>query len=329
MQELLVTRLNASRFDVSLEKAWQLFKHHAQRLGIRPAVRFSAIVLPAYYATELVETDIQDGVTLKTSLSALSGNNAVMPRFMYKQALTAKFDMSDEAPLDFFDIFNNRYFRLLCQSEQKQQLTAMLEEELFDWNLPRSSITQRLSSLSGCYENTDDIPKQHLVQYTALLGLKLTCPFALTAMLEDYFSAQFEIESSALEYLPLTRCSLTQIGKSGKNRELGIGAFIGQSTPMLGQKLIIKICPQSYQDYLEIHQNKKMIRALSGLVRQFMGVDVKFNLYMKVRSDYLPRVHLSGDARHSLRLGQSAWMGNQSNKERHFVEMPLKTNEAS
>lgn len=326
MQDLLVARLNGG-FDVSLESAWQLFKHQAQRDSTKPSLRFSAVALPAFYATELVQASWQDGVTLKTSLSALSGSQAVMPRFMYQEALTAKFDLSDEAPLDFFDIFNNRYFRLYCQTEQKYQLTGMLEEELFDWNFPQASISHLLSNLSGFNENNDDIPKKHLVQYTALLGLKLSCPQALKGMLEEYFSAQFEIEISALEYHPLTPCSLTQIGKTGKNRQLGMGVLLGQSTPMIGQKLKINICPQSYQDYLDIRQNKKMIRALDGLVRRFMGVNVKFILGMKVSSHCLPRVHLSADPDLSLRLGHTTWMSDQLNN-RQFVEMPLKIHEA-
>lgn len=326
MQKLLVARLNACRFDVSLQKAWQLFKHQAQRENTRPVVRFSSVILPAYYAKDVVEASAEDGVTLKTALSALSGSKAVMPRFMYQQALTAKFALSDEAPIDFFDIFNNRYFRLFCLSEQKYQLTVRLEEERFDWNFQTQSISYMLSCLSGFNKSSDEIPQLHFIQYTALLGLKLTSPLALKDLLEDYFSLPFEIESSELEYFPLTPCSLTKLGKSGINQSLGIDALLGDSTPMLGQKLKVIICPQSYQSYLDIRHNQKMIKALDYLVRSFMGVNIKFKLCMKVSSHYLPQVQLTADITVSQRLGHATWMNNQSTIQQ-FVEMPLMANE--
>ncbi|UTM57054.1 type VI secretion system baseplate subunit TssG [Photobacterium sp. CCB-ST2H9] len=324
MQESAVNRLLSGQFSVALEKAWQVFKHQAALSGRRPEVRFSAELLPAYYPSEVtgVAVNAVSDYTLKASLPALSGSQSTMPRTMFKEALSANFDLGEQAPLDFFDAFNNRYFRLYCQVQHKHDLTAQIEEASFSWNRHRLSVTGMLANLAGQSGHESPIPASHLIQYTGLLGMKLTCPLALKAMLEDYFSAEFAIERSALEYLPLTPCSLTQIGRTGQNRQLGMGALVGKTTPMAGQKLKIKICPRDYDHYLAIRHDKAMIRALDHLVRSYMGVNTKYALYMKVNSEYLPRVRLSGRSDSALRIGQSAWMNHQT-EHRQFVEMPL------
>lgn len=331
MQTSLITRLKAHCFDVSLEQAWQLFKHKAQHEGLRPAVRFSAATLPSYYSGDIVEIDADryGTCTLNISLPALSGNSATMPRTMYKEALHALFTLSDKAPIDFFNIFNNRYFRLYCQSEQKYQLSAQIEEASFDWNQGKLSITEMLVSLTGLTEGIEALPKEHLIQYIGLLGSCLATPLSLKAMLEAYFQTPFDIESTPLEYLPLTPCSWTQIGKKGQNKQLGLGALLGKTTPMIGQKLKVIIFPQSYVHYQEIQNNQKLIQALNFMVRTFIGVNVKFILCMKISNHYLPRVQISANGASFGRLGQSIWMSHHLNDalDRQFVEMPLIENE--
>ena len=324
MQESIVTRLLQGRFDGQLEKAWQIFKHHADLRDLRPNVRFSAEVLPAYYQSEVLNVEPVAGgaYSIKTSVSALSGNDNSIPNCMFKEALAASFDMGNDAPLNFLDTFNNRYYRLYCETQQKHDLTYQMEEETFQWNRHRQSMTNMLACLTGQSAEASPIAESHLIQYTGLLGLKLTCPLALKGILDDYFDAEFTIDRSELDYFPLTPCSLTQIGRQGQNQLLGLGALVGKSTPMVGQRLNIKICPNNYQHYLKIRNDKKMIQAVDHLVRSYMGVNTKYALYMKVNSQYLPRARLSSDRKQALRIGQSAWMNNQSNSQQ-FVEMPL------
>ena len=69
-------------------------------------------------------------------------------------------------------------------------------------------------------------------------------------------------------------------------------------------------------------ENVLPLNVLNDLVRSYMGVNTKYALYMKVNSQYLPRVRLSSHSDSALRIGQSAWMNNQTNR-RQFVEMPL------
>ncbi|MFD2178652.1 type VI secretion system baseplate subunit TssG [Veronia pacifica] len=328
MQASGVNRLSDPQFDVSLIKAWQLFKQQAQQKGTRPKVRFSAERLPGYCAREVsqvVESN-DNGFVIKTALPGFSGRQGALPRMMTRAALHASFDFAEDAPVDFIDSFNNRYFRLFCQAESKHEITANLEEETFSWNQHLTSLTDVLLSFVGVTGEKHASLCQHLIQYTGLLGLKLTCPDTLKNMLEDYFDARFEIDSGGLEFTPLADCGLTSIGRSGQNRQLGTGALIGKSVPMAGQILRIKICPRDYKHYLEISRSAAMTDAIDFMVRNFIGVNLRYALYMRVDSDYLPLAQLSTRTDKSLCIGRSAWM-NQHSEARQYVDMPLRANQ--
>ena len=67
------------------------------------------------------------------------------------------------------------------------------------------------------------IPDSHFVQYTGLIGLKVTCPETLRLILEDYFGYPFNVERSQLTYQPISSDALTQIGFEGRNRRIFYG----------------------------------------------------------------------------------------------------------
>lgn len=322
MQESTLARLGSDKAYAELSSVWQLFKHNAEHQKIRPKVRFSAELLPAWYGSEVSQVFARaDGSYLiKSPLAAISGNQATLPRAFFREVMNTKFDQGDEAAVDFFDGFNNRYFRLYCQAVLKHSLSAQSEEEMFSWNQYQHSMSEMLANLSGMGRKIAAFPRDHHIQYTGLIGLKLFCPVALKALLEDYFQADFEIERSELEYLPVVHDALMRLGHV--NCRLGIDTLLGSCTPMVGQKLKIKICPRDYQHYLRIHDDSRMINAIDHLVRSYMGVNGEYRLLMKVNSQYLPHVRLSSNRQQMFKVGISMWMATR-NHEMQFVEMPL------
>ncbi|CZF78278.1 hypothetical protein GCE9029_00741 [Grimontia celer] len=325
MQKSSLTNWVEHPYLASLQRSWQLIKHHAQAQNARPSIRFKAAKLPAYYPSAVVNVSHRFGHEweVTTSLEALSGTKGVMPRSLYKEAINAVFEEEDHALLDFFDSFNNRYYRLYCQSMFKHDLAAQCEEETFSWSNYRPSITRLLSNLHGAVAKKNTIPDSHFVQYTGLIGLKVTCPETLRLILEDYFGYPFNVERSQLTYQPISSDALTQIGFEGRNRQLGFDALIGKKAAMAGQSLDVKICPQSYEAYKEIRGDRRLIAAIGQMVKQYIGVNLKFRLLMKVNGQYLPTLKLAESKRKGQQLGQSAWITTHNNKMT-FVEMPLK-----
>ncbi|WP_087024150.1 type VI secretion system baseplate subunit TssG [Thaumasiovibrio subtropicus] len=326
MQNLAINRLAEDGYHADLHRAWQLIKHKAQWQGTRPKVQFKSATLPAYYPSQITETerDFAEKWSITVNLPALTGSQGVMPRLMYRDVLSAWFDEGSEAALDFFNGFNNRYYRLLSQAELKNDIAAQLEEETFAWNDLDHSITEMLANYFGAPHAESALPKQHLIQYTCLFGMKLTHPEALKTLLTDYFDYDFDVDYAPVEYQPLYQPALTQIGASGRNRQLGHDAIVGSTVAMAGHKLEVKIKPADYQEYIAIRSDKQLPDAISAMVKQFMGVDIKFAIKMRVKGSYLPKVKLSTQAETGLKLGFSAWMERDQQQTTTYVEMPLK-----
>ncbi|GLO63058.1 hypothetical protein MACH09_35660 [Vibrio sp. MACH09] len=327
MQEPVINLLQSANYDKQLHRAWQLMKHHAQSMNVRPKVRFASENLPAYYRSEVTSVaQKKSGYWLiKTSLPGLSGNQGVLQRSVNKQALNALFDEGNYASLDFYNVFNSRYYRLYCASEIKHSMVDLLEEETFEWNTQnyQKSVSDLLANLTGVLEKSPLIPNSHFIQYTSLIGMKLTSPLVLKELLQDYFQYDFEIEHSPVEYQPLTACSLTRIGLTGQNQSLGMGALIGQNAAMVGQKLLVKICPANYRQYQEINKNPTLTQSIYQMMKIYLGVNVNVSLHMKVNGKYLPGLKLAYNPKAGLKLGESAWMEGK-NSVTQYVEMPLK-----
>ena len=127
MPKHALIQLRNEPYSFELHCAMQLVKHEAAILGKRPAVTFLASLLPTYQQADIVEVrnPIAGKWTFSCDLPALSGGQGVMPRYSYSESLKVLFEQGNYALVDFFNGFNNRYYRLHCQTELKNNLTPI------------------------------------------------------------------------------------------------------------------------------------------------------------------------------------------------------------
>ncbi|WP_019613335.1 type VI secretion system baseplate subunit TssG [Psychromonas ossibalaenae] len=325
MQKYALNQLVNDPSSFELHCAVQLVKHDATSLGQRPEISFSANLLPAYQQADITEVEHPSAGKWKFTcdMPALSGSQGVMPRYNYSESLKELFEQGNYALVDFFNGFNSRYYRLHCQSELKNNLSAQAEEEHFSWKSQDQSLTTMLANLYGGLGNNHSLPSAHLIQYSGLLGLKLSCPNALQELLADYFEYDFEVQYGDVDYLPLLPCSLTKLGKNGQNNQLGFDALVGKSAVTAFQRLDVMVKPNNYRQFNQIRNDKQLFNALDSLIRHYMGVDIKLKLKIKVAGKYLPGLQLTTNSETSIRLAQSTWLApRQISSE--YVVMPLK-----
>ncbi|MCW8327868.1 type VI secretion system baseplate subunit TssG [Photobacterium sp. SDRW27] len=325
MQEHALTQLLREPYTFDLHRAVQLVKHEAATLGKRPALTFTASLLPAYQQADIVEVSnpVAGQWAFTCDLPALSGSQGVMPRHSYIESIKELFEQGNDALIDFLDGFNNRYYRLYCQAELKNDLAAQAEEEHFSWNRHSASLTTMLANLNGDLGNNRILPSDHLIQYSGLLGLKLSCPHTLKDLLGDYFEYEFDVEYGDVDYVPLLPCSVTKLGKTGQNNQLGFGALVGKSAVTAFQRLEIMIKPNNNHQFNEIRNDNRLVSAIDAFVRHYMGVDIKLKLMIKVNGKYLPGLRLSTESSTDIRLAQSTWLAPKQITREHVV-MPLK-----
>ena len=325
MQEHALIRLLQQPYTFDLHRAMQLVKHEAAVLGKRPTVSFSASLLPAYQQADIVEVSnpVAGQWAFTCDLPALSGSQGVMPRHSYSESLKELFEQGNDALIDFLNGFNNRYYRLHCQAELKNDLVAQAEEEHFSWNRHSLSLTTMLANLNGDLGNNKTLSSDHLIQYSGLLGMKLSCPQTLKDLLADYFEYEFDVEYGDVDYVPLLPCSVTKLGKKGQNNQLGFGALVGKSAVTAFQRLEIMIKPNNNRQFNQIRNDRQLVSAIDAFVRHYMGVDLKLKLMIKVDGKFLPGLRLSTESSTDIRLAQSTWLAPKQITREHVV-MPLK-----
>lgn len=325
MQKHALIQLKNEPYSFELHSAMQLVKHQAAILGQRPTVTFSASLLPTYQQADIVEVRNPSAGKWEFScdLPALSGGQGVMPRYSYSESLNALFEQGNYALIDFFNGFNNRYYRLHCQTEIKYSVTAQAEEASFNWNRHDLSLTNMLTNLYGDLDNNSRLPADHLIQYSALMGLKLSCPHALKALLIDYFGYDFEVAYSDVEYVPLLPCSVTKLGRTGQNNQLGLGALVGKSAVTAFNRIEIMIKPNNNAQFNHIRHDTKLAKAVDYFIRRYIGVDIKLKLMIKVDGKYLPGLTLTTNNKTDIRLAKSTWLAPSKTIKKQVV-IPLK-----
>ncbi|WP_170179654.1 type VI secretion system baseplate subunit TssG [Parashewanella spongiae] len=319
-----MTPSNLEESQVEIVRLSQTLKHIAAKHGDIPNIRFTTELLPAFYHSQIRKIQNKsDAWIVEVSSGALYGNNSVLPHYMQNQIIKLFVELSDESLKDFFDIFNNRYWKQFCNLCTKHSLSMQLEEETFKWNKYKKGISQLLKCLTGFSCNDPVLPSEHLIQYVGLLGPSQINPNCLRKILEDYFNCKFELYSSKLEYQKLTSSSLCKIGISGRKQRLGQELILGKKVPVVGQKLILKICPESYDEYIKTHENSSFVKAVKIIISNYIGTNFKYHLFIKINSKYLSRLQISTNFKHSKKLGHSTWIYDSQEGE-HFVEFPLK-----
>ncbi len=319
-----MTSNNLEDAQVELVRLWQTLKHIAAKNDNTPDIRFTTELLPAFYHSEINRVQYEsDTWIVEVSSGALFGNDSVLPHYIQNQIIESFVELSDESPKDFFDIFNNRYWKQFCNLSTKHSLSMLLEEETFKWNKYKKGISQLLKCLTGFNCNDSVLPSEHFIQYIGLLGPSQVNPNSLRKILEDYFNCKFELYSSKLEYQKLTLSSLCKIGMSGQMQQLGEKLILGKKVPVIGHKLIIKMCAESYEAYIKMQESSSLSKAVRFIVSGYIGTDFKYQIFVKINSKYLSRLQISTKLKHSNKLGHSTWIYGYENGE-SYVELPLK-----
>ena len=305
--------------NTELKQIYQWIRHQAHKLDLHPKIHFNTEHLSAYYSSEVSEFYATELATwqIKSTLPALSGNKGSLPRQIYSQALDAYFNLGKKTALDFFSIFNNRYFHFYCQVEQYYDLTKQIENENFFWSYSANSVSTILSSLHGAERVKGKIDQSHLIQYTGLLGMRVNSIEGLKAILQDYFNFDVAITNTNVEYQRLTSSALTSLGKTGNNNYLGMGSLIGRSAPIISQRLQIVIYPRNYSHYLSIYQDEHIIQTMDYLIRTYVGASIKYKISININNDYLPKLQLSQEISQKIEIGKSAWLDKKSLENSH------------
>ncbi len=288
-------------------------------LATEGSIHYKTDLLAGYKSMAVVSLQHINQTSWQLTLhqEALGGALGVMPRYLWDELLRLWLEQGQGAGIAFLEIFNQRSHQLNYRVSYKYDFAQLAENAECQRHQSLGSFYTYLSSICGT-TGVRYLKANHLFQYGALLGMHVTNPQALSAILEDYFGWQFRVIPSDQGYEPLSRHSLTSLGSGGNNQQLGRDALIGHSATVPFAHLEIRMLADK-PCALQHIRDQGLFDAILELVKRFVGHQVKIHLQLEIENNFLPSLQLT----EGFQLGLNTYMPVYGGLDRKVI-LPLK-----
>lgn len=348
----IIDRLFAEPYRFTFFQAVRLLQHVARPKNIsdknfgpvgydytpeKESIHFSASPRLSYPGTEI--SSIKESPAKKdtgvlppnlvVNFLGLTGPKGVLPTH-YTELQQHRQREKDLALRDFFDLINHRTISLFYRAWQKYQLPVLYElHHKYPALGATDSITKLLHALVG---NGDEnvrrqlpLDAEHILYYAGqFCGTRRSGP-SLELLLRACFQVPVKTEQFQGEWVDNAlddRIQLPTGGKRrGKNNQLGVNALLGKRVYIVEGKFQLVLGPLSKQQFETIKPGGERFKALCRLTQLFVGVDVLFNLRMKVSSDAISQFGLGKEQESPPRLGWNTWLLSQMKYKDKYREV--------
>jgi type VI secretion system protein ImpH len=132
----------------------------------------------------------------------------------------------------------------------------------------------------------------------------------MLAWCRSQFNAQVKVEQWCGHWMPLARDERSRLMAAARDRAgqgLGQGAVLGASVWDVQHKFRIVIGPLPLSSYLAFLPGGADIARLQAIVRQWVGIELDWDLRLILARADVPRLRLGGSKPGM--LGRTAWLG--------------------
>ena len=290
----------------------------------KEAVHFSASSRLSYPGTQISaikEHTASKGVgnlppNIVVSFMGLTGPKGILPTH-YTELQQQRQRDKDGALRDFFDVLNHRTISLFYRAWQKHQLPILYElHHKYPSLGTTDAITKALHSLVG---NADEnvrkqlpIDAENILFYAGqFCGLRRSGA-SLELILKTCFQVPVSVRQFEGEWVENAEDDRVQLAYSrnrkGRNNQLGVNVILGKQVYIVEGKFQLVLGPLSKQQFETIKPGTERLKALCRFTQSFVGVEVSFNLRMKVSSDAISGFSLGTGPESVPKLGWSTWL---------------------
>jgi type VI secretion system protein ImpH len=156
--------------------------------------------------------------------------------------------------------------------------------------------------------NRDAMPDMAKRHYAGVLAGGTKNAEGLVAILSGFFNAPVGIEEFVGSWLDLEPDDQWELGKGGG---LGETTSIGSRVWSRNAKFRLIIGPVSRQEYERLLPGNASLDKLAGVVRNYLGDTLDYDVNVVLKGDEVPAAQLGGDTR----LGQTSWIGTRATDE--------------
>jgi len=213
-------------------------------------------------------------------LLGLSGPLAALPYHYTEALITARRDRN-QAPLDFFDIFNHRAQSLLYRALRKYRFVLDKERALARGGNDRySQILTALCGQSGSQATVSDVlPRDARTSFAGLFTRRIRSARNLEQLLRHYFELDISIEPFAGRWVDLETSSRCRIGtRAGSNHRLGEETLLGRRSWQAESFFGVIVRQPDAAQLAQLAPGQPMRAALWSMVRSFAGEQYGFHI---------------------------------------------------
>ena len=277
----------------------------ALRLGQDPELAFSPAALESF------TLDARPAPRLGVRFFGLLGPQGPMPLHLTEYVRERLRSRSDPTLARFLDVFHHRLLSLFYRTWAQAQPTVHHDRPGAD------RFAAWLGTSFGAEPDGDArqraLPENARLFQAGLLGSRSRHPEGLVKLLRQYFRVPVRIEQHAAQWLVLEREDRSRLGYSrsrpervnGVAPQLGASATSGSKWRDRQYKFRIDIGPLTLPQYEDFLPGGRAWRRVCEWVRQYTGLDLRWDVQLTLARAHVPAPRLSGSAR----LGVSTWIG--------------------
>jgi len=271
------------------------------RIGQEPSLAFAPSPIHAFDLSD------ESGRARLTILGfGLFGPNGPLPIHLTEYARERLRAHSDRTLVRFCDMFNHRFTLYFYRAWADAQSTASLDrpaEERF---------SRYAGSLVHLGDETlrqrDPVPDHAKLFGAGHLVRETRNAEGIKRLLEGFFETRVQVEQWIFHWLKLAPEQRTRIGAGRLAETLGVGAVVGAQVPDVQGKFRLRVGPLSLAGYESHLPGAKPFRQMLAWVRNYIGVELAWDVRLVLRGDEVPRARLGSTGR----LGWTTWLGTRT-----------------
>ncbi len=272
-------------------------------------VRFRSHVSFDFPASEIQKLEdsvdeINDKTTLEMHINFMGmvGMSGVMP-LPYTELIAARARYKDTAMWTFLDMFSHRMISMFFRAWEKYRFPVGYERG-------QDKFTGYLFDIVGLgtpgLRGRMNVADESLLPYSGLIAQKPHSSNALANILSDYFGVNAKVIQFFGQWLELDRESITKLGEA--NSLLSRSAIIGTRIWDQQSKFRIVLGAMTFRQFQAFLPNGSAYKALNSIVRFMTGLELDFDVRLKLMADEVPSCILTTRAKRRPMLGWSSWL---------------------
>jgi type VI secretion system protein ImpH len=294
-------RPEAPRFGRALRPALEPL-----RLGQKAELAFAVSALAGFEHSSI------GAPRLLVRFFGLFGPQGPMPLHLTEYVRERRRQHADPTPEHFFNIFHHRllslFYRAWAQSQPAVQHDRPHDDRYATWL--GSAI-----GVAGLAAQDDALPPSARQYQAGLLASRSRHPEGLAKLLARHFGMTVRIEEHVPHWLYLAAPDRSRLGFarnrverfSSSSAQLGTSAAAGHKVWDRQSRFRILLGPMSLAKYRAFQPGSPALRALREWVRQFVGLDLQWDVELCLARAEVPEPLL----RTRPQLGRGAWLGSR------------------